>query len=841
MDAGGSGSGILVNNSDVYFIIRNCTIYNSRENLEDPGAGISLLNVNNSIIINNNCSKNEYGIALVDSNYNLISNNIVCNINSGIILQGSSKNTVTKNSIFNCTLYGICAMYSSDNNLISENIVKNCSDGVIIVFSLFNQIVGNKLCFNKVSGVVSLISWYNNISWNILYKNRDGILLYSTNDTIVKGNIITGSLNFGINLTNYMGLPLPCCNNLIYANYFKNNKIHAINTGFNNAWDNGIIGNYWDNYTGNDRGDGIGDVSHFFSAGIDFFPIFENPFHNGEKIHIDDTGVSSRDWLLTSLMKAWCRGEGSKEIPYVIENLIINGSGTGSCITIGNSSVNCRIENCKVFNSGENEIVYDVDAGIKLMNVNNGILIENNCSYNNHTGIFLKNCLNVTINNCTASYNRRNGIFLTSECNFNIISGNTVYNNINTGIILTSDCTFNTISGNTVYNNTNTGIYLYNCINNTISGNTLDNIRFLGIHIQSSHDTNITGNYIYRTGINGFDGRAIYVNYGNNNNISGNHIYFSNPIGIYIYEGENNTISNNEIKENRGYAIFLYKGVGHNITKNTMTGCGLGIAKDNSMSLPDISSNYIDSENTVNGKKLYYYAHKKGLSDTSFSDAGQIFLINCSYSTISDVNVSRTSAGITLYYSENNTIKRINATFNQVYGIELWRSDKNNITESLFIDNDFIGVSLDYDSDDNLIYTNIFINNTEDNALDNGNNNKWDNGTIGNYWDDYSGCDSNNDGIGETPYDIPGNAETQDNYPITNKKCSPSIIPSEDDDDDDDEKEDFEINEFLMSPTGLTIIIGLAVVAVIIIIIKVKGSGKSRLKEIERIEKLRSE
>ena len=72
--------------------------------------------------------------------------------------------------------------------------------------------------------------------------------------------------------------------------------------------------------------------------------------------------------------------------------------------------------------------------------------------------------------------------------------------------------------------------------------------------------------------------------------------------------------------------------------------------------------------------------------------------------------------------------------------------------------------------------------------MDNGNNNKWDNGTIGNYWDDYNGCDSNNDGIGETPYDIPGNADTQDNYPITYKKCSPSIIPS-DDDDEDEEKE----------------------------------------------------
>src|SRR5450759_1947936 len=49
--------------------------------------------------------------------------------------------------------------------------------------------------------------------------------------------------------------------------------------------------------------------------------------------------------------------------------------------------------------------------------------------------------------------------------------------------------------------------------------------------------------------------------------------------------------------------------------------------------------------------------------------------------------------------------------------------------------------------------------------------NNWDNGTIGNYWSDYRGTDSNHDGIGDTPYVIDSN--NKDNYPF----MSPSLIP----------------------------------------------------------------
>jgi parallel beta-helix repeat protein len=75
------------------------------------------------------------------------------------------------------------------------------------------------------------------------------------------------------------------------------------------------------------------------------------------------------------------------------------------------------------------------------------------------------------------------------------------------------------------------------------------------------------------------------------------------------------------------------------------------------------------------------------------------------------------------------------------------------------------GIVVSSESDYNLIYKNYFINNGI-HALDEGNSNNWNSSIIGNYWDDYPGYDDDFDGIGDTPYIIPGIGGGQDNYPI---------------------------------------------------------------------------
>jgi hypothetical protein len=72
------------------------------------------------------------------------------------------------------------------------------------------------------------------------------------------------------------------------------------------------------------------------------------------KIHIDDTNPTM-NWSVAK-KDGICTGNGTYSDPYVIEDLIINGGGSGDCILIENSNVYFRIENCTVYNSANYQV-----------------------------------------------------------------------------------------------------------------------------------------------------------------------------------------------------------------------------------------------------------------------------------------------------------------------------------------------------------------------------------------------------------------------------------------------------------------------------------------------------
>ena len=216
-------SGILIENSNYYLIIRNCTIGHAGA----YNGGIELVNVNNSQLIDNDCSANYYGIKLENCNNNTVVGNKASDSESygytlaiGIRLWDSNNNNITGNIANYSGHYGI-ALYESDNNLIAINVANECEsgDGIILIGCKNNIISGNTANRN---GVMSFL--------NFGVRNDNGISLFGCEDSIIQNNIANGNTQAGIYLCSSTGITITG-NNVelndkgIWLDYFSDNNL----------------------------------------------------------------------------------------------------------------------------------------------------------------------------------------------------------------------------------------------------------------------------------------------------------------------------------------------------------------------------------------------------------------------------------------------------------------------------------------------------------------------------------------------------------------------------------------------------------------------------------------
>jgi len=287
IDGGGSGSGILIENSDVYFIIEHCTIYNTGS---QPGdAGIRLQNTDNGQLIDNDCSNNNIGgIAVIYSNYNTISGNTInFNVVSGIDMTFSSDNMISGNIVNNNYGWGMF-IFDCDWITISGNTANNNAQcGILVESSLgdttdYNIIIDNTINHNGWSGIYLARCMYSTISGNYLTgNNHDGMSLYMSNNNYISKNIIINNGgNIDFQYSNY---------NRVYLNNFINNIINLYYNSIN-IWNSpelitytyggktysNHLGNYWSDYQGSDNnGDGIGDTPYNIDGDNDNYPLMD--------------------------------------------------------------------------------------------------------------------------------------------------------------------------------------------------------------------------------------------------------------------------------------------------------------------------------------------------------------------------------------------------------------------------------------------------------------------------------------------------------------------------------------------------------------------------------------
>jgi len=235
IDAQNTLNGIEIRNSYVNFVLRNNTLFNGQ-----PGgyAGIYLLNViNGTIEFVNSSFNNGDGIILENCNNTLIQDSIFNNngdgwgIDAGWFHPGGSNLTIRRCIIKN-NIVGLCV--TGDYNEIYENVIDN-SGGMPVSYGV--NVAGN---FNNV--------YSNNISRTL--GNARGISMSGDNNTVWLNNV---SLSGNGNARDYGG---------------------------STKWDNGTIGNYWDDYGGVDRNDDlIGDTPYVIELAPlkqDNYPIWDD-------------------------------------------------------------------------------------------------------------------------------------------------------------------------------------------------------------------------------------------------------------------------------------------------------------------------------------------------------------------------------------------------------------------------------------------------------------------------------------------------------------------------------------------------------------------------------------
>jgi nitrous oxidase accessory protein len=260
-DLAAADSGIMIKARRA--TVRNCRVENDAFGIYIHGGGDCVIEHNEVFgSINVASSARGNGIHLWNTQHNRIVGNTIHDKRDGMYFSYADDNLISGNRVFD-TRFGIHYMYSHQNRLLSNSLSYN-TVGATLMFSRQSLVEGNFVFANRRHGMVFKQLDNSRILHNIVAGQNRGFFIQQATQNRFEGNIIA---------TNDIGVYLSNCSeqNVFVGNSFIRNTAQVWQPPFEteqgrngpNAFSEKGRGNYWSDYTGDDRNqDGIGDTPY---------------------------------------------------------------------------------------------------------------------------------------------------------------------------------------------------------------------------------------------------------------------------------------------------------------------------------------------------------------------------------------------------------------------------------------------------------------------------------------------------------------------------------------------------------------------------------------------------
>jgi F-box protein 11 len=400
-------------------------------------------------------------------------------------------------------------------------------------------------------------------------------------------------------------------------------------------------------------------------------------------------------------------GNGSSVDPFIIEGWNITASGNNG-ISISGTSSHFIIRDCWITADG------GWTHGINLYDAGNGTATIMNCIITGNSGDGIRSSSTpfAQFKDNFISGNGNNGIDLDESANATLIN-NTI--NMNYYGIYTFNSDSPRFINNTCNSNREAGIQIYYSDYLIIENNTCSYNSGSGFSIQGSVSVTIHNNTLYNNRWSG-------INLGSaDNSVISNNTCYSEISDIWTYDIDIYSSPNSQITNNIA-SISLYGSADTNISNNTCTERGIRSSNCPYSSVTDntlVNSGFYINEwskdafltltvtgNTVNGLPLGYIENMTG--GTISMNYGQLIMINCNSTLVSNLQYSNTAVGISLFYCTDCDVINNTCNYNKDSGIDIRYSNFTTVANNTCIDNHYSGLYIS-DSHNSIIYNNTCI------------------------------------------------------------------------------------------------------------------------------------